>query len=83
MKRDSGKGGKRQDQPLRQDTDSARESSVSLDTLDSLVGAFRQPAANQKHGIVAQRVQSRTNKSPVETKTIRYLAEYTATRVVN
>jgi len=37
MKGDS-TGGKRQDQPLRQDTDSARESGPSLDTLDSLVG---------------------------------------------
>jgi len=35
MKGDS-TGGKRQDQPLRQDTDSARERDPSLDTLDSL-----------------------------------------------
>jgi len=32
MKRDSGTGGKRQDQPLRQDTDSARESGASCCT---------------------------------------------------
>jgi len=39
MKRDSGKGGKRQDQPLRQDTDSARESGASCCSPQSACSA--------------------------------------------
>ena len=73
MKRDSGKGGKRQDQPLRQDHDSARESGASLDTLDSFVllprpGNMDTINGNMRrvrHNMTARRLKQQNAKSEV------------------